>query len=263
MVKIMPKIITLLELFASGGDFAFSEIVVRTGLTRSNVSHLLQSMCECGMLKKEEYGKYRRGERLLRLCLSTNPWQELLGKAERSADNLMLWLNELAVIGMRDRDHRLTLVKRKPMKNLQVEQESGRAYPADWYSTANGRVLLAYAPAEMVKCIVRRVGLPDRKTWREAVSLPKLEKELERIRTQGYATISVDEVVRALGIPVRDASDEPLLSMSTAFPVFSCRKSEAEIIEYMRYLAATLEDELKVSGIRVADLKRRSGGFRS
>ena len=70
MIKIMPKIITLLELFASGGDFAFSEIVVRTGLTRSNVSHLLQSMCECGMLKKEEYGKYRRGERLLRLCLS-------------------------------------------------------------------------------------------------------------------------------------------------------------------------------------------------
>ena len=99
MIKIMPKIITLLELFASGGEYSFSEITAKTGLTRSNVSHLLQALCEEQMLEKVQYGKYRRGSRLTRLGLSVNPWKELIDKAGRCADNLMLWLNELAVVG--------------------------------------------------------------------------------------------------------------------------------------------------------------------
>ena len=257
MIKIMPKIIAIQEIFVSGREFSFTEIIEQTGLTRSNVSHLLQSFCEEKVLEKTGYGKYRRGERLRRLCLSCNPWQELIAHAERCADNLMLWLNELAVIGMRDQIWRLTIVKHKPKKNLQVEPE-GKAYPADWYSTANGRILLAYAPSSIVRQIVRKCGLPERSVWREAGSLPKLERELARIREQGYVAMDVDEIIRALGVPVRDASGESLLSLATAFPVFSCRKKEAEIIDYMLDAAAMLEEELKISGIRITDLKQQT-----
>lgn len=257
MIKIMPKIIAIQELFASGREFSFTEIIEQTGLTRSNVSHLLQSFCEEKVLEKTGYGKYRRGERLLRLCLSSNPWQELIDRAERCANNLMLWLNELAVVGMRDQTRRLTIVKCRPMKNLQIEQE-GKSYPADWYNTANGRILLAYAPSGVVMQTVRRYGLPDRKVWREAMSLPKLERELAKIREQGYVAMDVDEIIRAVGVPVRDASGEPLLSLATAFPVFSCRKKEAEIIDYMLDAAAVLEEELKIGGIRVTDLKQQT-----
>ena len=257
MIKIMPKVIMLLELFAAGGEFSFAEIAVRTGLTRSNLSHLLQSLCDEGMIERFEYGKYRRGERLARLCMNSNPWQELLDKAERCADNVMNWLNELTVVGLRDRDRRLTIIKRRPLKNLQVEQE-GRSYPANWYETANGRILLAYAPKETLRKIVARSGLPERKVWREAVTLPKLETELARIRKQGFVAMDVDELIRAIGIPVRDASGEYLMSLSTAYPVFSCRKDEDEIIRYMQDRASVLEEELRIGGIRIADLKQKN-----
>ena len=260
MIKIMPKIITLLELFASGGEYSFSEIAAKTGLTRSNVSHLLQALCEEQMLEKVQYGKYRRGNRLTRLGLSVNPWKELIDKAGRCADNLMLWLNELAVVGMRDQEKRLTLVKRKPVKALQVEQENGKLYPADWYSTANGRVLLAFAPPATVRLIVRRCGLPARQVWREAATLPKLERELAAIRKQGYAAMEVDELIRALGVPVRDAGGETVMSLATAYPVFTCRKSESEILARMKELAAELEEELKIGDIRIADLKSGPSG---
>lgn len=114
MIKIMPKVIMLLELFADGKEFSVKEVIAHTGLNQSNVSHLLKSLCEENMLERIEYGKYRRGGRLIRLCLGNNPWQELLSKAERCADNLMTWLDELAVIGLRDQDRRLTIVKRRP-----------------------------------------------------------------------------------------------------------------------------------------------------
>lgn len=257
MIKIMPKVIMLLELFADGKEFSVKEVIAHTGLNPANVAHLLKSLCEENMLERIEYGKYQRGGRLIRLCLGNNPWRELLSRAERCADNLMLWLNELAVVGMRDQDRRLTIVKRRPVKKLQVEQE-GRSYPANWYETATGRILLAYAPKETHRKIVARCGLPGREAWREAMTLPKLEKELERIRKQGFVAMDVDELIRAIGIPVRDASGEYLMSLSTAYPVFSCRKDEDEIIRYMQDRASVLEEELRIGGIRIADLKQKS-----
>ena len=258
MIKIMPKVIVLLELFADGEELSVKEVIRRSGLNQSNVSHLLKSLCEEKILERVGYGKYRRAERLVRLCTGGNPWQELLSKAERCADNLMSWLDELVVVGMRDRDRRLTLVKRRPIKNLQVEMGPSRTYPANWYETASGRILLAHAPEETVRRIVTRCGLPERKVWREATSLPKLEAELARIRKQGFAAIDVDELIHVLGVPVRDASGEFLLSLSAAYPVFSCRKKEEEIIRHMQELASTLEEELRIGGIRIVELKKRT-----
>ena len=261
VIKIVPKIITLLELFSAGEEFSFAEISEKCGLTRSNTSHLLRTMCEEQVLEKVVYGRYRRGPRLTGICMSCNPWEELMNKVSRCADNLMLWMNELAVVGMRDREKRLTLVKRRPEKNIQVEHDGGKAYPADWYSTANGRILLAYAPDEVVRQILRRWGVPDKKVWSEAATLPKLEKELQNIRSSGFVKLRVDDLISAFGVPVRDASGEALLSLSTAFPEFYRQKSDEEIIRHMKFLASTLEDELKIAGIRIIDLKNKKNDF--
>lgn len=258
MLKIVPKVILLLELFADGEELTVKEAVRRSGLNPSNVSHLLKSLCEEHMLERVAYGKYRRAGRLIRLCTGGNPWQELLSKAERCADNLMSWLNELAVVGMRDGERRLTIVKRRPVRNLQVDMGPARTYPANWYETASGRVLLAYAPKETVRRIVASCGLPERKVWRKAGSLPKLEAELARIRDQGFEAMNADELIRAVGVPVRDASGEILLSLSTAYPIFSCRKKEEEIILHMQELASTLEEELRIGGMRIIELKKKT-----
>ena len=138
MIKIMPKIIVLPELFASGGEYSFSEITAKTGLTRSNVSHLLQVLCEEQMLEKVQYGNYRRGRRLTRRDQNVSPWKEL---------------------------------------------------------------------------------------------------------------------IHALGVPVRDAGGEAVMSLATAYPVFTCRKSETGILNRMKELASELEGELKIGDIRIVELK--------
>ena len=174
MIKIIPKIIMLLEMFRSGDEISFAEVLKRSGLTKSNISHLLTSLCENGILVKTGYGSYRRGERLVILCGGDNLWTELNRMAERCADNIMAEFNELTVVGVRFQGRRLTIVKRKPVKNIQVELGNERHYQADWYGTANGRILLAFAPEETIREVVRHCGLPPRKIWAEAVSMPKL-----------------------------------------------------------------------------------------
>lgn len=245
---------TLLEIFATGDIFSFQDIQNKTNLTRSNLSHLLQSLCKEQILEKVSYGHYRRGIRLTLLCMTTNPWEELISKVNRCADNLMLWMNEMAVVGMRDRNMRLTLVKKIPKQQIQLDQKNNKSYIADWYNTANGRVLLAYAPEDVLLQVLKRWGIPDKKVWKEAITLPKLEKELEFIRNQGFVKLQIDESLCALGVPVRDASGEAVLSLATAFSN-SCNKSDTEIIHHMLYLASILEEELKISDLRVVDLK--------
>lgn len=254
MIKIIPKIMNLMELFASGDEISFSEIREQTGLTKSNVSHLLSALCENGILVRTGYGRYRRGERLIRLCNGDNLWRELCIMAERCADNMVGWFNELTVVGLRFQGHRLTLVKRKPIKNLQVEHESERHYQADWYGTANGRILLAFAPGKIVSDVVRHCGLPSRKNWSAAVTLPKLMRELKQIRDQGYVMMKVDDDIKAIGVPARDASGEAVLSIATAFPVFSCRKTDAEIVERLKYESDSFGKEMAIKGITVTEL---------
>lgn len=261
MVKVIPKIINLFELFASGEEYSFSEIAQKSNLTRSNLSHLLHTLCEERILEKVSYGHYRRGIRLTKLCMSTNPWEELLSKVSSCADNLMLWMNELAVVGMRDRNMRLTLVKKLPQRINQELDNFNKSYVADWFSTANGRVLLAHAPNDVVLQVLRRWGVPERKVWPEAATLPKLEKELEVIRNQGFVKLQVDEFFCALGVPVRDASGEAVLSLATVSSNSTCTKSGEEIVHHMQSLASVLENELKISNLQVIDLKDKINEF--
>ena len=254
MIKVVPKIMTLLELFASGEELSFSEISKRARLTRSNASHLLSALCDVGVLSRPEYGVYRRGERLIRLCVGDNPWRELLIMAERCADNIVTRLNELTVVGLRFQGRRLTLIKRRPIKNLQVEQENERYHQADWYGTANGRVLLAFAPEPVVAEIVRHCGLPSRDIWSTALTYPKLLSELRIIREQRFVVMAVDDEIKAIGVPVVDASGDAAFCVATAFPVFSCRHNDEEIIELLTHEAGTFEREMSIRGLCVADL---------
>ncbi len=254
MIKVVPKIVMLLDLFCDGSEYSFAEITRHCGLTSSNISHLLNSLCESGVLVRTGHGSYRRGERLIRWSGGNDRFVLLKSIAERCADNVVSQLNELAVVGLRYQGQRLTLVKRRPEKSLQVNPEPRKLYPADWYCTACGRILLAYMDKEEVAEVVRHCGLPEKKIWPQAVTQPKLLAELEKIREQEYVIFPIDDEVKVLGIPAVDAAGVKALSLSTALPVFSRRFSDAEIIEKLKYAAETMSHELKLHAIVLAEL---------
>lgn len=255
MIKVVPKIVALLELFSDGSEYGFAELVARTGYTRSNVAHLLQSLCECGAVTRTGYGAYRRGERLIRWSGGGDRRRLLNEIAGRCAGQVVGLLNELGVVALRYRGSRLTLAKCRPEKSLRIETpDAAGHYPADWFSTAGGRVLLAWAGEEEVTTVLRRCGLPERRVWPRATSLPKLSDELKRIRDAGYVSFPVDDEVRVFGVPAEDAAGERVFSVSTALPIFSPRFSEAEIVEKLTAAAESMSKELHFHGLVGAEL---------
>ncbi|MBO5792873.1 MAG: helix-turn-helix domain-containing protein [Lentisphaeria bacterium] len=254
MIKVVPKILQLLELFADGREYTFSAVISATSLSRSNASHLLDSLVEEKILVRTARGVYRRGERLLRLS-GSDPFAGFRRIARNGALLLMDQLDELAVVAVRRGIFRTTVEKLQPPRLLQVAENPSPGYPADWYGTGNGRVLLAFAPRETVVEIVRHCGLPSGKIWKEAVTLPKLERELERIRENNFCTMTLDNEIRVAAVPVPDAEGVKAAALSTAFPLFRRHISEETLLEKLRHVSACMEKEFQSAGIRFSDLE--------
>jgi len=91
------------------------------------------------------------------------------------------------------------------------------------HCSAAGKVFLAFGAATLP------VGALERRTERTLTDRPMLERELEAVRRQGYATI-VDELelgLAAVAAPVRDAADAVVAALSIAGP--TARLGEARL----------------------------------
>ena len=88
------------------------------------------------------------------------------------------------------------------------------------HCTALGKAVLAFLPTPRVRAILIRHGMP-RQTPRTIVSLPMMDRELARIRRQGYAIddIEFEEGVRCVGAPVLDHRGMPIAAVSVSAPV--------------------------------------------
>jgi DNA-binding IclR family transcriptional regulator len=86
-----------------------------------------------------------------------------------------------------------------------AQRDVGRELPA--HSTALGKVLLAYLPAEQALEIIARRGL-ERATKKTIVSKSAFLAQLQLVRKQGYAIADEEAVsdLRALSAPIFDAS---------------------------------------------------------
>lgn len=260
MIKVLPKAVTILELFSNGGEYSFAQIAEHCALSRSNTSHILDTLCELELLCRPRRGQYQRGARLLRL-VGQDDWAELHRIAERCTNTVLEYLDELAVVGLRHDLHRLTLAKHRPRKYQHIAHELDERFPTDWYGTGNGRMLLAFAPDEILVEIVRRRGLPPHAIWPEASTLPKLRRTLARIRKQRFLVMTMLDELKIISVPACDASGQELLSVSTGFPISRQNRSDEAVLERLNFAAEHLTKELKAFGIRTSELKI-SGGIR-
>jgi len=254
MIKVLPKIIVIMELFTDGKQHSFSQVLEHSGLPRSNVSHLLDSLCEERLLMKSKRGVYLRGERLLQFC-GQGGFSELRRIGSSCCIMARDMLDELAVVGIRQGISRITIAKIQPKRNIQVAGESDAKYPSDWYGTGNGRLLLAYTPREKLMEIVRKCELPDAHIWKKASSLPKLEKELAQIREQGFVKMTLDDDVKIFAVPIRDCAGECQVSLSTAIPLYRNTLTDKEILDKLYFCASRLEKELQSAGIHIDELQ--------
>jgi len=258
-VKVLPKLVRVLELFAHGDVLPFAQIVERSQLTRSNTAHIVSALCENGLLTKTAFGYYCMGHKIFELA-GNDCHQNLLNiLAQRSADRIATELGELGVVVAFWQQQRITLAKVQPEGMVQLTIADRWFARSGWYRLSSGRLLLALQDDSTIAAIIRQVGLPTAADWPEAISEEKLFGQIRLIRAERRAlAMRENGKLTSLAVPVKDASGRDSLAISTVYITGSKPIARSEIFLKLQQIADELHNQIKFHHIVVDNINKFS-----
>ena len=159
------------------------EIAARTGYPKPTCSHILETLCHDGYVKRishskgyvlgpslyhlTRYGRYEA--EFISLCRPVMRWMEK--KSHATVVLSVIHNNQKFIIDNADNE-----------QNLFLEHPTIRI--DDIYRTATGRAILAYMDREQVKVIWEKYGKPPAGHWDEILSFESLMNALKDIQQQ-------------------------------------------------------------------------------
>ena len=174
------------------GDLTLAQIAERSGMPRSTVHRIVQTLREANLVAAAgTAGGLRLGPELARLAAISRT--RLIPMVRPFLEQLSASLEEGASLAVLDGENVRFLDQAISGHGLRAVSLIGSTFPA--HCTANGKALLAAVPASVVEATVpRRLR---RLTENTITSRAQLMGELEEIRTTGVA---FDRQEHALGI---------------------------------------------------------------
>lgn len=246
MIQVIHRALDMLELLGSQPDrvFPLREIAQMLDLHRATCSNILKTLADRGYVERlPGRGGYRLGT-------LASAWQGLaehdreISRIARPVLGLLLQkLDETSLIGVIRGAQRVTLECAASDRDLQVRSRQVRGV----YSTASGRLLLAFMPADRQATFIQRVGLPEARVWSEVRSAEDLKKALAGIRRQKLAESHSPEHVVGLAVPVW-RHEQVVASVSVYLPEVRCTPGHRkQIIAALREAGDRISQELTAS----------------
>jgi IclR family acetate operon transcriptional repressor len=233
-------------LLESDGPMSLRDLAEATDLPKSTASRLITALERHGLVRQAgERGKLEPGPAILRFAHRGGVERHLVELSHQSLEALSEACDEtvnLSVPTPAGVDH---LAQVDGRHFLGAGQWVGRR--VDYHCTANGKVFLAFGAADLPP------GRLARLTADTVVSRAALERHLETVRRDGYAT-AIDELeagLSALAAPVRGPGGPVIAALSISGP--SLRLTRARVAE----LAPVLCDEAAALSGRLQTTKGR------
>ncbi|MFE0678512.1 IclR family transcriptional regulator [Streptomyces sp. NPDC058867] len=222
------------------------ELAKLVDLSPASVHRILSTLVSVGWVgQNSRTTKYRLGMRAIgvgMVGLATNP---VVHEGRAYLTRLAKWSGYEAALST------LTGVKtvqvaRVPAPGTDVvEFDPIRPQPA--HAMAEGKLLLAFLPEDELNYLYEVEGL-KRFTVNSIGDRLQMDKELETIRSRGYAIDNFEhsDSVRGIAVPVLGANDLPIAAMSCTGKIDPAR--DRDIIQQMQALSRALSDDLKAAG---------------
>ncbi|WP_334354646.1 DNA-binding transcriptional regulator KdgR [Enterobacter hormaechei] len=229
-VSSVLKVFGILQALGEEREIGITELSQRVMMSKSTVYRFLQTMKSLGYVAQEgESEKYSLTLKLFELGARALQNVDLIRSADIQMRELSRLTKETIHLGALDEDSIVYIHKIDSMYNLRMYSRIGRRNPL--YSTAIGKVLLAWRDREEVKQILDGVEY-KRSTDRTITST----EELLSVREQGYGEDNEEqeEGLRCIGVPVFDRFGVVIAGLSISFPTL--RFSEERLHEYVAIL---------------------------
>lgn len=202
MTSVLAKARLIVDTFDSTNtDLSLTELTRRSGVSKASVHRLAGELVEWGLLERAGT-KYRLGLRLFELGQMVPRQRILRDAALPYMEDLLLATQETVHFAVREGFDVLYIEKIVGHRGLNENSRVAGRLPL--YSTATGKIMLAFSPREVFDEVVAQGFVAH--TSRTTMSVAVLAQQLERMRKDQLA-VEVEET--RLGY------------MSVAVPVFS------------------------------------------
>ena len=183
-VSSVLKVFGILQALGEEREIGITELSQRVMMSKSTVYRFLQTMKTLGYVAQEgESEKYSLTLKLFELGARALQNVDLIRSADIQMREISRLTKETIHLGALDEDSIVYIHKIDSMYNLRMYSRIGRRNPL--YSTAIGKVLLAWRDRDEVKQILEGVEY-KRSTERTIISTEALLPVLDQVREQGY-----------------------------------------------------------------------------
>jgi IclR family acetate operon transcriptional repressor len=193
-----------------------TEIADRVGLPKSTVYNHLQTLCENEYVTRTGEG-YRLGLRFLEHGGHTRKRMNVFDVAKPEIESLADETGELVNLIVEEHGRGVYLYRERGNHAVSLDSYVGKRQYL--HSTAFGKAMLAYLPAETVEKILDHHGMPTR-TERTISDREVLFEELATIRERGYAFDDEESLkgLRCVAAPILTQDNEVIGAVSVSGP---------------------------------------------
>ena len=234
------KLLDVLGTFqADHTELTLSQISRRSGLPLSTTHRLVRDLATWGALERSATGTYHIGLHL---------W-EIASLAPRS-----LGLREIALPYMEDlyeaTHENVQLAVRDGLEVVFVERLAGRDAVRvltrvggrfALHATGVGRILLAYAPPEIVDGVLRS---PERITKHTIVDARRLRREMQAVRERGFARTAEEMTVGTCSVAVPVFQGDGDVAAALGIVVTSVRRDLMRLVPVLQVAARGISRRL-------------------
>ncbi len=199
----VERALAMLEAVAHESDgLSNADLSRKLKIPKSSASYILRTLETQGYLNRNpETGKYRVGLKILSLSRGALTGIDVREVALPIMRHLMKQTNLTCHLAILDGPMAVYIEKVEPEGFIKMDTWVGRRMPV--HATSVGKSLVAHIPRERLEKIIAERGM-EKRTPKTITTLPKLLKELEKVREQGY---SVDDEennmgARCVGAPI-------------------------------------------------------------
>ncbi|GGS46695.1 IclR family transcriptional regulator [Planobispora rosea] len=197
----IDKALTVLEAIAE--HHRVTDIAVATGVSKSTVHRILQSLVEWGFARSDGNGGYEPGPRILTLAGRVMNRFDPASQASGALNALHERIGFTTHFAIRSGDEAVYVSKLEGRRPYQMPSRVGMSLRL--HCTAIGKAILSCLPADEIRGICDRTGLPGR-TPNTLTTVEDLMAHLAGVRARGYAVDDEENLPEVLCVaaPVFD-----------------------------------------------------------
>ncbi|MDQ6525864.1 IclR family transcriptional regulator [Nocardioides sp. LHD-245] len=196
------------------GRLTVAEAAARLGVARSTAHRLLQMLVYRDFAAQAADKSYRAGPVLELAAHSRSDTARLRAAALPALERLAEVVQESANVAIRVGATARFIASVESPQSLRVGTREGMVFPA--HRTTAGLLLLSELDAGELAAVIETAGTGQS----DVPDLPRLVRELELIRRQGFAVNREESErgVTAIGVPVRNADRRTVAGISLSMP---------------------------------------------